>query len=478
MNIIVYLLFLITTFSSCEICLGDNLDLILLHTPNGLNMQPHKFCMSCISDWKNKCEGGLECHKCRYKLNLTEQMVVELTVVQRRCTILVEKRQLVLKNDILSTLKKVSYIRQGSKIMQKFMEKVTDNFTERTRNAFRSWRELWEIHRYIRQRNKTMQKFMKKLKHNSIEKKRNPFRSWHKLWQDTFCSKCQSQFDTYFWQRHAKGYFEVKTKNENHEIHQGRLCKDCIKSFPLVEGKKKCPFCREEIIDIPVCETNTTIDTPIFYPLALLFIHEYRYKGHLASNLENFLLRSWINRYFTNFAITACLQCFSKIAYPTDFGGRFEFLLSKNIEFATYCSIVEELIILWTINMLTGKQNLIFQYNLVAKIGYPALASFISQIYNPTQFSSRLDHFFPDTISNVLIAICGNYFLEDFIGKLHTYEFGYTGRLIEKIMKKHLGLIVFFIELTLLLNVYEFSTFFFVVGCLLLVLTLINKQIK
>jgi len=255
MNMIVYFFFLITTFSSCEICLGDNLDLMLLHTPNGLNMQPHEFCMSCISDWKKKCEDGLKCHKCCYKLNLTEQRAVEKTIVQRRYTILAEKKhQLVFKNHIASTLKKVSYIIQGSKIMQKFMEKVIDNFTERTQNAFKSWHKLWKIHRDIRQRNKTMQKFMKKLKHNSIEKK--SFRSWRKFWkihQDTFCSKCRSQFDTYFWQLHAKGYFDVKTENANHEIHQGRLCKDCMKSLPLVEGKnnvinadkKLCPYVKQ-----------------------------------------------------------------------------------------------------------------------------------------------------------------------------------------------------------------------------------------
>ena len=82
MAIIVYLLLLIATFSSCEICCCDNLNLILLHTPNdsqSLNMQPHKFCMPCISDWKNKCQRGLECLKCRYKLTSIEQNTVELT---------------------------------------------------------------------------------------------------------------------------------------------------------------------------------------------------------------------------------------------------------------------------------------------------------------------------------------------------------------------------------------------------------------
>ena len=58
--------------------------------------------------------------------------------------------------------------------MQKFMEKVIDNSTEKIRNAFGSWRKFSKIH-------KIMQKFMKNVIHNSTEKIRNDFGSWRKF---------------------------------------------------------------------------------------------------------------------------------------------------------------------------------------------------------------------------------------------------------------------------------------------------------
>jgi len=117
MVIIIYLLLLVATFSSCEICEGDDSSLILVHTPNNdLNMQSHKFCMSCISEWSHKCLGTLECLKCRYKLNPTEEMAVKLAIAQRRWTILAGKYQLALKNDITNTLKKVIYTRKQNNI--------------------------------------------------------------------------------------------------------------------------------------------------------------------------------------------------------------------------------------------------------------------------------------------------------------------------------------------------------------------------
>jgi len=222
---------------------------------------------------------------------------------------------------------------------------------------------------------------------------------------------------------------------------------------------------------VPVCKT----DISIFNPLLSLVYFEYRHAGQLASG-NNF--PPWINRYFFNFAIIVSGHSFSRIiTWDADVGSFFVFTLSFNnyIEFTTYCSIAGGLVILRTIQILSRNHNLILYGN--PKIGYPALANFISQIYNPKQFSAN--PFFPVPISNLLIAVGGHCFLEHFIGgKLHTYEFGYTGRLIEKIKKKHLDLIIFFIGLPLLLNVYDFSTFFSVVGCLLLIFTLINKQIK
>jgi len=134
------------------------------------------------------------------------------------------------------------------------------------------------------------------------------------------------------------------------------------------------------------------------------------------------------------------------------------------------------MVILRSINILNRTHNLISDVSASAKIVYPALANFISQIYNPKQFTSN--PYFPVEMSNLLIAVGGYFLLDTFISKLHTYEFGYTGKLIDKFMKKHLDLIVFFIELDLLLNVFEFNTFFFVVGCLLLVFTLMKQANK
>jgi hypothetical protein len=72
--------------------------------------------MSCISEWSHKCLGTLECLKCRYKLNPTEEMAVKLAIAQRRWTILAGKYQLALKNDITNTLKKVIYTRKQNNI--------------------------------------------------------------------------------------------------------------------------------------------------------------------------------------------------------------------------------------------------------------------------------------------------------------------------------------------------------------------------
>jgi len=349
----------------------------------------------------------------------------ELTIVQRRCTILIEKRQLAVKNDITSTLKKVAYMRKRNKIMQKFMEKAKENSTEKIRSAFRSWRKFWKIH------------------------------------QHTSCRKCHIKFDTYFWQLHAKSYFQVKIGNTNHEIHQGRLCKDCIKRLPLVEGKQKCPLCKEEIV--PAYEIN--ID--IIFPLITFLIYEYRYGGQLANNLP-----AWINRHFSNFAIIVSGHCFSKINIASDYAASFLFSLTfaNYIEVTTHCSIGAILPIQWTINTLMGWKCLFFEgglSNLIPLLGYPSLASFISQIYNPRQLAS--DPYLPVPISNWIITLGGHHLLGEFISKFHTYEFGYIGRLAEKIIKSHLNLIVFVIELQLLLNVYEFNTLHFVAGCLLLV---------
>jgi len=195
--------------------------------------------------------------------------------------------------------------------------------------------------------------------------------------------------------------------------------------------------------------------------------------GHLASNLP-----SWINRYFSNLTIIVSGHYFSYRAVEIDFCSCIVFSLTLNndIKLATHCSVVGFSIISRAKNIYQGKQIRNFQGNLfdfMPKIGYPVLAYFISEIYNPQQFS--LDPYFPVPISNLLIVIGGYCFLEDFFGKqLHTYEFGYTGRLIKKTIKKHSHFMAFFIELKLLLNVYEFSTFFFVVGCLLLVLNLLQ----
>jgi len=433
MTITVYLFLFIATFSSCEICLDDNLNSILFHIPNdsqGSNIQPHKFCISCISAWKNKCLGALECLKCRYKMTPDEQTSVELTIAQRRYTILVEKRRIALKNEMIRTIKKVAYIRLRNKIMQKFIERVIDNSAESKQNAFRSWRKLWKIHR------------------------------------DTYCSKCTIKFDTYFWQLHAKGYFEY------HELHQGRLCKDCIKHLPLNEGRQKCYLCQEKIV--PIRKTNTSI----FYPLVTLLVYEYSYHGDL---LATSVLSTWINRYFSNFAIIVSGHYFSKSVVAMDFGAFCvsSLTFSNYIEVTTHCSFAGLLPISWVICYCMGHHPLFFPGNpsdLVEVIIYPLLADFISHIYNPKQLAPA--PYVPVLMSNLLIVLGGNQLLADFIGRFDTYEFGYIGRLIDKSMRNHLHLRVFVIELTMLLNIYDSSTFLFISGCLLLFYTFINKLIK
>ena len=196
-------------------------------------------------------------------------------------------------------------------------------------------------------------------------------------------------------------------------------------------------------------------------------VYEYHYGGQLANNLP-----AWINRHFSNFAIIVSGHCFGKMLIATDYGAFFVFSLTfaNYIEVTTHCSIGAVLPIQWTINTFMGWESFFFQgglSNLIPLIGYPSLASFISQIHNPKQLAS--DPYLPVPISNLLITLGGHHLLGDFIGKFNTYEFGYIGRLTEKIIKSHLNLIVFVIELTLLLNVYEFNTFHFVAGCLLLV---------
>jgi len=286
------------------------------------------------------------------------------------------------------------------------------------------------------------------------------------------CEICDAQFDPYFWQLHAKGYCEVKTGNTDHEIHQGWSCKNCIKNILLVDGKQKCPWCRNEI----VCVRNTT-DNTIFYSLASLLVYEYSYGGQLANNLP-----TWINSHFSNFAIVISGHYFIKILAGTDSGASFVFWLifDNYTKVIRVCFARGVLIILCAINILSEENFLLFEGTLSdfkPVIGYPSLALFISQIYTPKKFAFD-SYLLPVPISNSLIVVGGHNLLKNFIIKFSTYEFGYIGRLIDKIMNVHRNLIVFIIELTLGLNLYEFSTLLFVLGCFFLMFTLINKAIK
>jgi hypothetical protein len=216
------------------------------------------------------------------------------------------------------------------------------------------------------------------------------------------------------------------------------------------------------------------INIDIIYPLLTLLIYEYYSggRGQLANNLP-----AWINRHFSNFAIIVSGHCFGKMIIASDYGAFFVFSLTfaDYIEVATHCSLSGSLSLKWAYNTLTGSKCFFFKGTLIDTIpliGYPSFASIISQIYNPTQLASN--PYLPVPISNLLITWGGHMMLVNLLGNFRTYEFGYIGRLTEKIIKSHFNFIVFIIELTFLLNMYEFNTLHFVAGCSLLVLQILK----